>query len=141
LNGGSDTMTMQILLAAFVASLFPHSARMQYAAAAYVAIQLVLSYFVAGVAKLKQHEWRKGRALPQFLGRTGSPWLVRSWLVMLFECLFPVCLLSPTLTLAFLAFGSLFHLANFYYFGLNRFIFVWLAAYPALLLTSLEFRA
>jgi len=59
--------------------------------------------------------------------------LAASWAVMLFELLFPLALLHPAALVAALAGAALFHLANALLFGLNRFFWVWLAAYPALL--------
>jgi hypothetical protein len=67
----------------------------------------------------------------------GSTWArLGSWSVLCFECGFPVALLVPSVTLPWLAVGLLFHVANAYIFGLNRFVFAWLAAYPSLLYFS-----
>ncbi|MBX3021939.1 MAG: hypothetical protein KF799_09710 [Bdellovibrionales bacterium] len=136
-NGGSDTMAVQILLAWSVSLLFPAT---QTACVLYIALQVLLSYVVAGVAKLREPEWRDGRALMQFTagGLGGGSVLVArapalwSWLVIAFECSFPLALLGPTMCLGYISAALVFHIANFYIFGLNRFVFVWLAAYPAL---------
>jgi len=56
-----------------------------------------------------------------------------SWTLMLFEMLFPLALLDATLLKAALAVAALFHLVDGCVFGLNRFLWIWLAAYPCLL--------
>ena len=55
-----------------------------------------------------------------------------AWSVIGFECLFPLAWFDPRLCLLLMAAGAGFHLLNSYVFGLNRFLFAWLAAYPAL---------
>jgi hypothetical protein len=146
-NGGSDYMTLLILLAlslAFSATTHRFAAS---AALGYIAVQSTLSYFVAGVAKIRHREWRSGEALAQLLGSSlyGLPQLARdasahrgfcrvaAWAVLLFECGFPFVLLGQWFCLALLAVGLLFHLANVYALGLNRFFWAWLASYPAIL--------
>lgn len=134
-NGGSDTMTVHILAAGVVHSWVPE---WEYGCLIFVALQITLSYFVAGLAKLSQPEWRNGEALRKFLGRAGRPVspeasLPLSWLIMLFEVGFPLAIFSPY---PFVILGVAFNLANVYIFGLNRFFWVWLAGYPAFLLLA-----
>lgn len=128
-NGGSDFMTFHVLGAWLVSLCFPESERI---CLHYVAIQLTLSYFVAGVAKIRRREWRSGEALAGFLRKyrapVAAPFLI-SWLVIAFELLAPLAWLQP---LPFAAVALSFHAANAYAFGLNRFFWAWLAAYPAL---------
>jgi hypothetical protein len=149
-NGGSDSMTLLILLALSIASFAPQQPLLQSACLLYIGVQASLSYFVAGLAKLKEADWRRGAALPSFVLNTpyGAPvWtralvgrahvsMLLSWGVMAFECLFPLSWLDPRVCLGFLAIGAGFHLANALVFGLNRFLFAWAAAYPALLYCS-----
>ena len=52
---------------------------------------------------------------------------------MLFELAFPLTVLSRPALLAGLAVAALFHGANACLFGLNRFFWIWLCAYPSLL--------
>lgn len=143
-NGGSDYMTLIVLLALSVAHSFEGDPRVAAGALWYVAIQVCLSYFIAGWVKLKNPHWRNGRALSGFLGSSyydaPKAWsrmtprlaFALSWGVILFECGFPLALISPRVCVAYLAVAILFHLANVYFFGLNRFLFAWGAAYPAL---------
>jgi hypothetical protein len=145
-NGGSDFMTTIVLAALAVAGwgrahpLWPSGALL------YAAVQAATSYFLAGVAKLRRPAWRDGRALRFFAAHSvfaAPPWpggLWRSlaatralgWLTLAFECGFPLALLVPSLTLPWLALGLIFHAANAWLLGLNRFFFAWAATYPAL---------
>lgn len=144
-NGGSDYMSVVILLALCVAR---HPSLIR-AGLIYIAVQLTLSYVIAGLVKLRQPEWRNGEALGAFLrsGQYGAPAWVASLaspgrcrllavLVIGFETLFPLALIDPRACLALIGAGLCFHLANTIVFGLNRFLFAWAAAYPALFFCS-----
>jgi hypothetical protein len=143
-NGGSDYMTMVVLSALGGASLAPHSETVVRACLGYVCVQLVLSYVIAGVVKLRQPAWWSGAALRAFVESpryAAPPWFSRlaaraalplSLPILLFECAFPLALAGPRVTLGFACAGALFHSANVVAFGLNRFLFAWAAAYPAL---------
>jgi len=145
-NGGSDTFGVILLAGLSLAELLPASATAQKAALLYIGVQLTLSYFVAGVTKLQYAEWRSGRALSSFVrdGHYGAPgWLVRaldgekrtrvlSWCVLGFECGFPLAWSGPGACVPLAALGLCFHLGAWLLFGLNRFVFAWAAAYPAL---------
>jgi hypothetical protein len=148
-NGGSDSMTVLILLSLSAAAVFPDSPRVRMGALAYIAVQTTLSYAIAGVAKLQQARWRNGRALatlaqtsyatPAFVSeRLQNPALARlcAWSIIGFECAFGLAWLDPAICLAWIALGALFHLSNAAILGLNRFFFAWLASYPALLYLS-----
>jgi hypothetical protein len=143
-NGGSDYMTMVVLSALGLASLAPANETMARACLGYVCVQLVLSYSIAGVAKLRQPAWWKGAALRSFVTspRYAAPrWistlvaraaLPLSWPVLAFEVAFPVALTGPRVALGFACAGAVFHSMNALAFGLNRFLWAWAAAYPAL---------
>jgi hypothetical protein len=151
-NGGSDYMSVVVLLGLSGAACFAGAPLAQKAFFGYVCVQLVFSYFIAGVIKVVRSEWRSGVGLsrllassrygtPAWLGRALSPpWRSRlaSCAVLVFECGFPLALASPRLALGFLAAGVVFHLGTVVAFGLNRFLFAWLAAYPALFYFSSE---
>jgi hypothetical protein len=145
-NGGSDYMTLIVLGGLCVGTFFGQYPAVAAGALWYVGLQVCLSYFVAGLVKLRAGNWRSGRALSGFLSSSNYavPGLVRyalsqpllaagvSWGVILFECSFPLVLLSPHLCAAYIGLALAFHLAIAYLFGLNRFLFAWGAAYPAL---------
>ncbi len=151
-NGGSDSMTLVVLVGLTLALMRPSSSVVVLAGMAYIAVQLVLSYFIAGIVKLKHRTWRSGKALQGFVTYAAysiHPWLkdileqrvvgrAVNWAVILFECSFPLALMSPRICLIYISLAALFHLGNVYVFGLNRFAFAWAAAYPALYLCALE---
>jgi hypothetical protein len=149
-NGGSDSMFSLILVALLIGNIFRFSPVVQKACMLYLALQLVLSYFLSGLAKLRQAEWKNGAALSKILlapyysapqkisGLTKNQKLmsVASWMILIFEFSFPLTLLNSKIALVYIVCGILFHLANVYIFGLNRFLFAWLASYPALIYAS-----
>jgi hypothetical protein len=149
-NGGSDYMTVLILMTLSIAELARSHPLLQKACLLYCAVQVTLSYGIAGIAKIKEADWRSGSALRDFitcapyatptwakawLGNARIAWLA-SWSVIAFECLFPISWIDPRVCLGVLALGLCFHVANGLVFGLNRFLFAWAAAYPALLYAS-----
>jgi hypothetical protein len=148
-NGGSDSMTVVVLISLSLARLWP-SRSLELAGLAYAATQLTLSYFVAGLCKLRERSWRSGEALSLLLAapayaRAGarlslSPRLafVAAWIVMAFECAFPTAWLGGGPCLALLATALSFHLINGWLLGLNQFLWAWLAAYPALIFWTLR---
>ena len=145
-NGGADRMGLLILICLTLAHLAPHE-RTQALAFGYLGAQVVLSYFISGWVKIANPDWRAGRALRDvFLfsaypaGENWRRWADRpallraaSWAVMGFELTFPLSLASAPSLWAELALGAAFHLANACLFGLNRFFWIWLCAYPSLL--------
>ena len=142
-NGGSDYLTLIILLCLSIGFLHPVLGK---AALWYLTLQVISSYFLAGLYKIKETKWRMGTAIygfvsspnyktPKFIiQKSKDPtWaLVMAWSVMIFELSFPLVLSFPILTKAYLVAGVLFHLGNFLVFGLNRFFWVWCASYPAI---------
>jgi hypothetical protein len=149
-NGGSDSMTALVLVCLVPAALGAGDALLGKVALGYLAVQAVLSYFVAGVIKLKEPSWRTGSALSALVAlpkyqapRAALRLLSRAplacasaWLVMLFEVSFPLALLSTRCCLTYLGLALIFHVANAAILGLNRFVFAWAAAYPSLLYLS-----
>ncbi len=145
-NGGSDCMGLLILTSLCLVHFMP-SMLGREAAFGYLAVQTLLSYCVAGWVKITNPEWRTGRAARDVLLfsaypvsesiRAGAEWprtvSLAAWAVMLFELLFPLALLSRQALVVGLILGALFHFVNACVFGLNRFFWFWLAAYPSLL--------
>ncbi len=145
-NGGSDKMTMLILTCLSLAHLAP-TPFWQEMALSYLAVQLVLSYFVSGWIKVINPEWQRGEALRDVFRFSAYPvseglrgladhprfLFVMGWAVVLFELVFPLSLLHPVaLKLALFAAAG-FHFSNACFFGLNRFFWIWICAYPALI--------
>lgn len=144
-NGGSDRMGLLILCCVSLAHFMPNM-HWQEPVFGYLALQLVLSYFIAGWVKIMNPEWRNGQALRDVFQFSAYPvsetlrgWAHRpqllcimSWAVMVFELLFPLALLTHTTLIIGLVLAAAFHLANACLFGLNRFFWIWLAAYPSI---------
>lgn len=144
-NGGSDRMGLLLLCGLLAHHLLP--ARWSALPIGYVAVQLVLSYFLAGVVKIANPEWRNGRALADVFAFSAYPtseslraWAARprvlaamAWGVMAFELAFPLAIANAHVLWAALAVALAFHVGNAWAFGLNRFVPVWLAAYSTLL--------
>ena len=145
-------MTLLILLAVSLALLFPSKPVLQKACLFLIAVQVTLSYFVAGVVKAKERDWRSGRALALLLTQTPyavparvQKWVENprvafagAWLILLFELSFPLALLDIRLCWIYLGLGLVFHLMNVWVLGLNRFFWAWLAGYPAVVYLSLS---
>ena len=145
-NGGSDKMTMLILSCLSLAHMAP-TPFWQEMALSYLAVQLVLSYFVSGWVKLVNPEWRRGAALCDVFRFSAYPvseglrrladqprfLFVMGWAVILFELAFPLSLLDPVALKLALLCAAGFHFSNACFFGLNRFFWIWLCAYPALI--------
>lgn len=145
-NGGSDTMTVLVLLCLLLSHLAP-TRHWQEIALGYLAIQLTLSYFQSGWVKVVNPAWRSGAALQKVFALSAYPvsenvrlWagrpqlmLFMSWAVIGFELVFPLALFNQTLLMVALAIAALFHLANACLFGLNRFFWIWAAAFPVII--------
>lgn len=145
-NGGSDRMSLLILCCLCLVHFAP-TRHWQEMAFGYLALQLILSYFISGWVKFKNPQWRSGQALrdvfqfsaypvsEQLREWSKTPWLLftMSWSVILFELIFPFALLSSTSLYIALVIAAIFHFTNACLFGLNRFFWIWIAAYPSLL--------
>lgn len=145
-NGGSDRMGLLILWCLTLSRLSP-SPMLAELAFGYLGAQLTLSYFISGWVKVVNPDWRSGRALRDVFQFSAypvaeglrafadRPRLLRamSWGVMGFELAFPLTLLWTPALVAGLVVAGTFHLANACLFGLNRFFWTWLSAYPAIL--------
>lgn len=151
-NGGSDTMSILVLLCLWLASLAP-SRMWQEIALGYLALQLTLSYFQSGLVKIENSEWRSGKALREMFALTAYPvseslrhlaskpklLLYASRAVIIGELLFPLAFMHSMALMIALVFTGVFHLANAILFGLNRFVWSWLAAYPSIIWLQCKF--
>ena len=145
-NGGSDKMTTLVLWCLTAAHLAPTGFWSEMCLA-YLGLQLVLSYFVSGQVKITNPAWRNGHALTDVFAFSAYPvaenlrhlaqrpalMRVGSWAVIGFEVLFPLSLLHPFALFGALAVAAGFHFANACLFGLNRFFWAWISAFPALI--------
>ena len=71
-NGGSDRMGLLIRVCLTLAHIAPN-AFWQNIAFGYLAVQLILSYFISGWVKIVNVEWRSGRALQDVFAYTTYP--------------------------------------------------------------------
>lgn len=145
-NGGADRMSLLVLCCLCLTHFAP-TKYWQEIAFGYLALQLVLSYVISGWVKIINPDWRSGRALCDVFQFSAYPvseslralstkprlLYFMSWSVMGFELLFPFAFLSTTSLYFALAIAASFHFANACLFGLNRFFWIWLAAYPSIL--------
>jgi hypothetical protein len=145
-NGGSDRMGLFILSCLCLIHFMPALSLQKYIFG-YLALQLILSYFVSGCFKITNPKWWNGQVLQDLFRFSNFPatealrsladrpgWLcLMSWAAILFELLFPLALFNQTTLIIGLLLALGFHLANTFLFGLNRFFWVWLAAYPSLI--------
>lgn len=146
-NGGSDMMKFVILTGSFL-TLISEDKLIQQLGLYYICIHMILSYFKAGWSKLLAPEWRTARALPEFLSRSLflesrrlSEFLLENpkvnyfltWSVLLFELGIIVVILKPDFTPIYFGIALAFHFCNYLFLGLNRFFWVWLCGWPALM--------
>lgn len=145
---GDYHMSLVVAVGLFVATLFPAGSTLQFVGLLFIAVQSILSYFIAGVSKLVSEQWRSGEApvgvlstdswgyVPLYEFLSGRPAAAKtvSWSVIVFECLFPVVLVAQfPVALGFVGGGVLFHGANAAFMRLNGFFLAFGASYPAVL--------
>jgi hypothetical protein len=148
-------MSLITFVAVAIYKLFPGDVHVAQASLWFIAIQGCLSYFVAGIAKVISPVWRSGEAVRRILGtrtygsrRSASlvsgrdgVCVALSWLVMLFECTFPLALAFGITGFAiFAVLGIFFHITNAVIMGLNTFVWAFVATYPAILFCALSLR-
>lgn len=145
-NGGSDRMSILIVSALLLVHFSPTQFWKELFFG-YLGLQLVLSYFISGWVKVVNPDWRNGSALKDVFLYSAYPvsgnvraWsaypnllLIMSWSVILFELVFPLTFLNETALILGLVVAATFHFTNACLFGLNRFFWIWLAAYPSII--------
>lgn len=144
INGASDSLTTIVLTCLWLSTL---SKNLAVASMYYIAIQVLVSYFIAGLVKVKQPSWRDGSTLDHFMSLekyavspsaksllSGRQWMVfiAAWSVIIFELSIPAAFFFPSIFKVFLILGAFFHLANYFFFGINRFFWLWVSTYPLL---------
>jgi hypothetical protein len=147
INGGSDTFTQAVALPLFAPLAFPQAIWADHLAALLIGTQLLLSYTIAGFAKLRNRSWRDGTALirlallPHYevpawshaiVGRAGLARLL-CLIIVAWECSAPLSVLTRPLCIAYLGAALVFHAGVALTLRLHRFFWAWLAAFPALL--------
>lgn len=145
-NGGADYIHFITVIVLFIIKLPNSNKFITKSALLYLTFQVILSYFIAGVVKIKNQEWRNGKALIKlftspnfrpnvylrkfFLNQYLA--LIFSWIIITFE-IFSTILLFAHKQWPFFIFLGLFHFFNFINLGLNRFVFAWIITYPLII--------
>lgn len=142
-QGGSDPMTLW--MRAFVATAAWSGAAGQQVLCAVCAGVLLASYVCAGLGKAGTRSWWNGRAIEVYLARpcytigqslsaplSGFGYQCLGIAVLGFELLAPAVLISSSLLWMWAVVGVMFHALNILFFGLHRFFWTWIAAYPLL---------
>jgi hypothetical protein len=138
-------MTLVILSALSVSVLFFNTPLIMRLCLCVIAANAILSYTIAGWVKLFQAGWRSAQTLERYFNYSNYEvpiplrnlvkrrWVlfIFSWSILIFECCFPLAVFNTKLSLLFLCIGFIFHIGNIYAFGLNRFLHIWMATYPA----------
>ena len=147
-HDGSFQLRILILTVLFTCSISPWHSLPFRLGLYFLSAQLILSYLLAGITKLRGSTWRDGTGLIGILGTVyhGNGWVYKllqgrrtlsitlSWFVIGFEVLFPLILIGNGWLLAILLIiTTLFHLSTSFLMGLNGFFFSFTAAYPALI--------
>ena len=148
---GAETenrFSLIIIGALLLRSLLPTDV-VTLAALWFIVLQVCLSYLTAGVSKLRNVSWRQGNGFKYvatsyelvpvkkvnifFEKYTGLTQVI-NWLIILFECAFPVELFAgPVVLWCFLVAGGILHGAIAFGFRLGKFFWIWIATYPALI--------
>ena len=149
---GSDQMSIIVLFALSVIGIFRYNDFIVLISIGFVAFQCCLSYVTAGFAKVIAKDWRSGKSLTlvmrtqnygddnlyKYLVKNPSISFILTWLMLIFECTFPLALLSYKLCIFYLIGGVVFHLLNARIMGLNIFVWAFLATYPAVIYLSMK---
>lgn len=145
---GSDNMTIIVLGAGLLGTLFAHDARAVAIAALFIGAQVTMSYLASGLHKLRSPHWRDGGALGKIMnhytyGHPAFGGLLRrypalggalSFMVMAFQISFVLFYFIPMpYALVYPLGGVLFHAAIGYCMRLNQFFIVFVGTYPCLL--------
>jgi len=152
---GSDQMET-IVLAGLCATVWLLPGKPARLGMAFIAAESALSYGASGVSKLFSRAWMSGEAAFQIFNTytygnlfaasalRKYPYLARPacWLIIAYECAFPLCLILPwRISLAILCLGVCFHVFNALVMGLNKFVWAFVATYPALFYCNREIAA
>jgi hypothetical protein len=137
---GADQMATLVLFVNAVTALAPN---LQWLTDLFIMSQLILSYGVAGIAKLVSADWRSGWAVGMIvstrsMGLGTASLLVRNpraarlacALIIAFELTWFAVPFSKQLAFGLMACGMIFHFSNAWIMGLNLFPWAFVAAYP-----------
>lgn len=146
---GSDQMSIIVMVGLCIGASSFSNQTMSLYSILFIALQSVLSYGAAGIAKLVSTKWRKGVAVYEIfntgsyghkdfaliISKNNKLGFCLSWSVIVMECAFPLTLLfpSPIVLFVFLLWGIVFHFFNAIIMGLNAFFWIFLSTYPCII--------
>ena len=147
-NDGSDQMNSIICMTLAIAFLSKNIFVFK-TGLVFIACQSIVSYMIAGIAKLLSTKWRAGIAIYQIMNTktygnqkialylSKAPKLVcyiLSWKIIGVETMFFMVVFMPyPWFFLFLAWGFLFHIYNAITMGLNNFFWAFMATYPSII--------
>jgi hypothetical protein len=137
-HSGADQMILIVFVTISIAYIFDHVIITRTEALFFITAQACLAYFTSGVYKARSESWRSGKALvkifssetfgnktiARFLDSNHTITTILANSMILFECCFPLVLLSSPilhLTEVLLIIGVLFHIFNAIFMRLNTF--------------------
>lgn len=144
---GADHMQMSVLVPCLLYFLVPQPAVAE-ACGWFIALQLVVAYVTAGIAKLVSSDWRSGLAIvavvrcrtiglqQAFACVQRFPALARvvCWATILFETASPLLLFAGAdAAVAFVVVGVAFHAGVALVMGFDEFLWAYVATYPVTL--------
>ncbi|SNZ00974.1 hypothetical protein [Flagellimonas pacifica] len=142
---GSDQM--QLIVVGSLSLVLLDIEKGAFLAFVFISIQLIFSYFFAGLSKIKSQVWRNGdaitltlktnsygnKAIFEFLKNKTKLSKIICWFIISWEILFILSPFLPTnlfYLMVFLAF--LFHLSNALIMRLNGFFLTWISTFPSI---------
>jgi hypothetical protein len=152
---GSDQLQVIIFASLLIFYLNPDDILVQKFSIYFIGFQSLLSYFMAGLAKLVSPTWRDGNAISGIMNTESfgnrliakilidKPLLSKliCWGVIIFESIFPIFIFGGIYTTyIFIIMGILFHLLLAILMRFNSFLWSFIATYPALLFFASEFQ-
>jgi hypothetical protein len=137
---GADQMATLVLFVNAIAVLVP---TLESLTDLFIMAQLMLSYGVAGIAKLISPDWKTGRALGMIISTRSMGVGAASFFIqnprvaklvcssiITFELAWFALPFSKQFAFALMAGGIIFHFSNAWIMGLNLFPWAFLSAYP-----------
>jgi len=153
-DDGSDQMNLLICLTLLITFLGKDTGVARLGLY-FICLQAILSYTIAGIAKLISRKWNRGLAIYEITNTHTygnemiAGWLKRlppvytkilNWNIIVFECLYFLVIFLPyPFFLISLFWGFLFHLYNAVSMGLNGFFWAFLACYPSIIYVNAHF--
>jgi hypothetical protein len=146
LLSASETPLQRVILVPLFLHAYFNSEFISSLGLIFIASQVCLAYFSAGVHKLKDPAWLNGLIMLRFVKNNAqhskreiSFWKWIGYLVILFEISFFLTLLGGGYLIIFFILGIIFHLTLSIRKGYNFFLWAFISGYPAIYYVSRSF--